>query len=146
MIIDSIQNIGRYAHLNPRFAQVADFLSTHKLEEMPNGHYEIDGQELFVNIVEAQPKKREDAKLETHDQMIDIQILLSGSEQHGFCPRALLAPATYDQGNDISFYDAAYDSLFAVHPGFAVIYFPEDAHAPAICGQPIRKAIFKVKK
>ncbi len=146
MIIDSIQNIGLYAHLNPRFSQVADFLATHKLEDMPNGHYELDGQNLFVNIVESQPKKREDAKLETHDEMIDIQILISGSEHHGFCPRAVLPPAAYDQSNDISFYDAAYDSLFAVLPGYAVIYFPEDAHAPAICEQPIRKAIFKVKK
>ncbi len=146
MIIDSIQNIGRYAHLNPRFLQVAEFLATHRLEEMTNGHYELDGSELFVNIVEAQPKKREDAKLETHDEMIDIQILLSGSEQHGFCPRGILPPAAYDQDNDISFYDAAYDSILAVQPGYAVIYFPEDAHAPAICDQPIRKAIFKVKK
>ncbi len=146
MIIDSIQNIGQYAHLNPRFLQVAEFLAAHKLEEMPNGHYEIDGLELFVNIVEAQPKKREDAKLETHDQMIDIQILLSGQEKHGYCPRGILPATSYDQSNDISFYDTAYDSIFAVHPGYAVIYFSEDAHAPAICEHPIRKAIFKVKK
>lgn len=146
MIIDNIKNISLYKALNPRFQRVAEFLSTHCLEDMPLGHYEIDGTELFVNIVEAKPKTVENARLETHNEMIDIQILLQGNEQHGFCPRSILEPSPYDANNDISFYDAPYDNIMKVYPGQAVIYFPEDAHAPAICEAPIRKAIFKVKK
>ncbi|MDD7302970.1 MAG: YhcH/YjgK/YiaL family protein [Bacteroidaceae bacterium] len=146
MIIDKIDNIGLYKELNPRFQLVAEFLQSHSLADMPLGHYEIDGRELFVNIVESDPKTREAARLETHNEMIDIQILLQGDEQHGFCPRSLLASAAYDADNDITFYSEPFDNIMRVFPGQAVIYFPEDAHAPAICESPIRKAIFKVKK
>ncbi len=146
MIVDKIENIGRYAFLNPRFEQVALFLKEHDLSNMANGHHVIDGDDLYVNIVEAQPKTREQARLETHNEMIDIQILLAGEEQHMFCPRTALAEVPYNQEDDISFYDEKTDNFMNLRPGYAVIYFTDDAHAPAICSETIRKAIFKVRK
>lgn len=146
MIICKIEHIGRYAALHPRFALVDDFLRSHDLSTMPLGHYEIEGKNLFVNIMEVMPKSRHEARLETHNEMIDIQILLQGKEQHGFAPRDTLCDTFYDKANDISFYDESYDNVMTILPGYAVIYFPEDAHAPAICEQRIRKAIFKVKQ
>lgn len=146
MIIDRIENIGKYAFLCDRFRQVADFLKTNDLDKMPNGCHVIDADNLFVNIVNSQPKSRKDARLETHNKMIDIQILLSGEEQHLFCPREGLSDAPYDEENDISFYEEQTDNIINLRPGLAVIYFPEDAHAPAICDEVIRKAIFKVRK
>ena len=146
MIIDRIENIEKYSFLCDRFRQVADFLKANNLNEMPNGCHVIDADNLFVNIVNSQPKSRKDAKLETHDRMIDIQILLSGEEQHLFCLRKELSEAPYDETNDISFYEEQTDNAIDLRPGLAVIYFPEDAHAPAICDKVIRKAIFKVRK
>lgn len=146
MIIDRIENIGKYAFLCERFRRVADFLKTNDLNAMPNGHHVIDAGNLFVNIVDSQPKTRDDAKLETHNEMIDIQILLTGEEQHLYAPREILNEAPYDAANDISFYEERSQNAIDLRPGLAVIYFPEDAHAPAICDQTIRKAIFKVRK
>lgn len=146
MIIDRIENIGKYSFMCERFRQVADFLTSHDLNEMPIGHHVIDAGNIFVNIVECQPKCRENAKLETHNEMIDIQILLTGEEQHLYIPRAFLSEAPYDEADDISFYEERSDNAIDLRPGLAVIYFPEDAHAPAICDKPVRKAIFKVRK
>lgn len=145
MIIDRIENIEKYSFLCERFHQVAAFLQSHDLSKMPNGHHVIDAGNLFVNIVEAQPKTRSDAKLETHDKMIDIQVLLTGEEQHLYTPRNFLGQAPYNETDDISFYEERTDNAIDLRPGLAVIYFPEDAHAPAICDKHIRKAIFKVR-
>ena len=146
MIIDRIENIGKYDFLCARLRQVADFLKANDLNKMANGHHVIDAENLFVNIVDSQPKSREDAKLETHNEMIDVQILLTGEEQHLYAPREILSPAPYDEANDISFYEERSENAISLPPGLAVIYFPEDAHAPAICSKTIRKAIFKVRK
>ncbi len=145
MIIDKIENIGRYAFLNPRFEQVAAFLKENDLNQMQKGKYVIDGDNLYVNVVESQPKTIKQAKLETHNKMVDIQILLSGTEQQLFCPRSILKEVPYNEQYDISFYTERAENALYLRPGYAVIYFPDDAHAPAICDQPIRKAIFKVK-
>lgn len=146
MIIDRIENIEKYGFLCPRFRQVTAFLKSNDLNAMPNGHHVIDGDDLFVNIVDSQPKARKDAKLETHNEMIDIQILLEGEEQHLYAPREILSEVPYDEANDISFYEECSNNAIDLRPGLAVIYFPEDAHAPAICDKTIRKAIFKVRK
>lgn len=146
MIIDRIENIGKYGCLCERLRQVADFLKTHDLGKMPNGHHVIDEGNLFVNIVECRPKTRDDARLETHNEMIDVQILLTGEEQHLYAPREILSESSYDAADDITFYEERAENVIELRPGLAVIYFPEDAHAPAICGKPIRKAIFKVRK
>ncbi len=145
MIVDKIENIGCYAFLNPRFEKVAQFLAENDLNQMTTGKHVIDGDELYVNIIEPQPKTREQARLETHNRMVDIQILLSGAEQNLFCPRATLPEAPYNEAHDITYYPGTAENVLALRPGYAVFYFPEDAHAPAICDQPIRKAIFKVK-
>ena len=49
----------------------------------------------------------DDAVIETHNRMIDIQIVLDNEEQIGYTPRAALPPADYDEKHDISFYPTA---------------------------------------
>jgi len=145
MIFDSIDNLHKYQDLNPRFPLVVHFLKEHRLEDLPLGKIEIDGQDLFVNIVDSPRKNRLEARIETHNRMIDIQMPISTPEIHGFTPRNLLDEVTYDSVNDISFYDGPAQSYFQVRPGQFVIYFPWDGHAPAIADVTFRKAIFKIK-
>lgn len=145
MIIDTLSNLERYASLNPLFPEVIKFINQHPLDTLPLGKHAILGDDLFVNIVDAQPKQRPEARLETHRQMIDIQVPLSGTEEHGWSPLSSLPEAAYDEASDISFYDGAASIYYHVSPMQMTIYFPEDAHAPAITPVTLRKAIFKVR-
>ena len=153
MIVDSIEQLERYAVLNPRFAAVAEFLRANDLSTMAAGKHEIQGDEIFVNIQDAPVKTREEARFETHRNMIDIQVPVSGTEEHGWCPRADLPVADYDATIDMTLHDpqapATIPSLastyFTLRPGQFAIYFPTDGHAPAITTTTLRKAIFKVK-
>ena len=153
MIVDSIEQLERYVPLNPRFAVVAEFLRNHDLAAMEAGKHEIQGDEVFVNIQNAPVKSREEARFETHREMIDIQIPVSGEEEHGWCPLKDLPAATYNAATDMTLHDPApqmpisalASTYFVLRPGQFAIYFPSDGHAPAISTSTLRKAIFKVK-
>ena len=74
MIIDTIENLGKYVALNPLFADVVEFLKNHDLQSMEPGKYPIKDKDLFMNLQVAQQRTKDTAFLETHIEMIDIQI------------------------------------------------------------------------
>lgn len=144
MIIDRLENLEKYVSLHPLFVQVHDYLNSTELETHETGVQHLKDKELFVTFAEAAPKAEEEAPLETHNRYIDIQIPLSGEERMGYACRSDLSPAPYDEERDISFYKERPDTFFCVKPGMFVIFFPEDAHAPAITPVTLRKVIVKV--
>ncbi|MBO4812232.1 MAG: YhcH/YjgK/YiaL family protein [Prevotella sp.] len=147
MIIDALDNLSLYETLNPLFGEVVEFLKNNNLAKMEAGKHAIKGDDLFVNIQHAKGRTPDTAVLETHRQMIDIQIPLDGPETFGFTPLGHLPEAPYDAEKDISFYpDLMAESFIDCQPGMFAIFFPQDGHAPCITFAPeIKKAIFKVK-
>ena len=147
MIIDTIDNLGKYVALNPLFADVVDFLKNHNLLTMEPDKYPIKGEDLFVNIQVAKQRTKETCFVESHVKMIDIQIPLSCEETYGYSPLDSLPDATYDAGKDMTIYEGVKPKDFVtLTPGMMVIFFPQDGHAPCIIDEPeIKKAIFKVK-
>jgi YhcH/YjgK/YiaL family protein len=145
MIIDKLENIARYESLNPLFGEAFRFLTSTDLHSVQPGKLTLQADDLWANFDVAPPKTIDDAKLETHDRYIDIQLPLSGSERMGYAPRADLSPAPYDADRDIAFYEQKPQNYLDVQPGMFVIFFPEDAHAPAITPVTLRKVIVKVK-
>lgn len=146
MILDTLENIGKYAALNPLFPKVVEYLQDTDFVNHEPGRVNIDGNKLFVNHNVTKGKTVDEAKLETHDAMIDIQIPLSCPEVMGFTPRQNLSEAEYNAQKDITFYPDRPEQYVTVHPGEFVIFFPQDGHAPCITPVPeYRKIIFKVK-
>lgn len=145
MILDDIRNLECYCSLNPRLARVIQYLKETDLATLPVGHHEIEGEDIFVNIMDCGPKGREDAPIETHNRMTDIQIPISASEEHGWVSRACLPEQAYDEANDVTFYEGLASNYFEVKVGQFAIYFPSDGHAPAITPVGLRKAIFKIR-
>ena len=147
MIIDKVENLEKYASINPLFPKVVEFLKANDLNKMEPGKYEIEGKDLFVNIQMAKGKTPAEAVIETHNKMIDIQIPLSDAETFGYTQRDLLPDVAYNEEKDITkIPDLAADSYLTCMPGMMAIFFPQDGHAPCIAGVPeIKKAIFKVK-
>ena len=147
MIIDTIDNLGKYVALNPLFADVVDFLKCHDLNTMEAGKYPIKEKDLFLNLQMAKGRSQEAAVLETHVEMIDIQIPLSGDETFGYTPLSDLPSFDYNAEKDITKYgDTKAQDYVTLEPGLMAIFFPQDGHAPCIIDEPeIKKAIFKVK-
>lgn len=145
MVIDTLENLGKYVSLNPLFKDVIDFVQSNDLNKLEAGKHQIKGADLFVNIQNAKGKTKEVALLETHKKMIDIQIPLSTSETFGYTPLCSLPEAEYNEVKDITKYEGLAETYVTCKPGEFAIFFPQDGHAPCISDEPeIKKAIFKV--
>lgn len=147
MIIDELKHLKDYESLNPLFSKVVEFITQHDLNTLEEGKHEIVGKDLFVNIQTAKGKTPDEAVIETHNKMIDIQIPLSAAETYGYTPREALPEAAYNEEKDITKIPGlAAESYVTAQPGCFAIFFPQDGHAPCIAGvDEIKKAIFKVK-
>lgn len=145
MIIDTLDNLGKYTALNPLFADVVAFVKDHDLNTMEEGKHPIKGGDLFVNITTAKGRSKEEAVLETHIAMVDIQIPLDTEETYGYTPLQDLPAFEYNAEKDITKYgDTQAQTYVTCRPGQMAIFFPQDGHAPCIANNDIRKAIFKV--
>ena len=145
MIIDKLENIGMYASVNPLFAQAIEFLKSTDLNAHELGKVVLKEGELFVNFAAARPKTKDDAKIETHNNFIDIQIPLTGTELMGYMPRTDLAEAEYNAEKDVTFYPGHATDYLTVKPGMFAIFFPGDAHAPGVTEVELKKVIVKVR-
>ena len=147
MIVDTIENLGKYVALNPLFADVVEFLKNHDLQSMEPGKYPIKDKDLFMNLQVAQQRTKDTAFLETHIEMIDIQIPITCAETFGYTPLCDLPAFEYNAEKDITKYgDTKPQTFVTVNPGQFAIFFPQDGHMPCIIDEPeIKKAIFKVK-
>mgnify|MGYP002622844015 CR=1 FL=1 len=147
MIIDKLENLSKYVALNPLFADVVEFLSSHDLNTLETGKYPIKDKDLFLNLQLAKGRDKNAAVLETHINMIDIQVPISGEETFGYTPLTDLPDFEYNAEKDITKYgDTKAQTYVTLKQGQMAIFFPEDGHAPCIADEPeIKKAIFKVK-
>ena len=146
MIIDTLDNLGKYVGLNPLFADVVEFMKQNDLNALEPGKHMIKDKDLFVNITTAKGRACEAAVLETHIEMIDIQIPLDCEETFGYTPLHDLPAFEYNAEKDITKYgDTLAQTYVTCRPGQMAIFFPQDGHAPCIAAQDIKKAIFKVK-
>lgn len=132
---------------NPYYAKAIEYIKTHNLNELENGKHFIDGENLFVNIVDSNLKTPQEARLEVHDKYIDIQIPLSKAETFGVTPRSecKLPDGEFNTEKDILFYKDPVTETITAQPGEIVTFAPETAHAPLIGEGTIHKAIFKVR-
>lgn len=146
MILDSLKNAASVQALHPLFKQAFEFIQKNDLSKMESGKTIIDGDKLFISVMEIDGKMSEAARLESHIKYIDIQVVISGVETMGWaaiehCTEAL---EPYNTENDLQFFGNKPSTLLTVNPGEFAIFFPEDGHAPGIGNGPIKKAVFKV--
>ena len=146
MIIDKIENLFKYINMNPLFADVVKFLESNDLNTLEEGKHEIKGTDLFVNVQAKPGKKLQDAVLEYHKKMIDIQIPVSDSETFGYTPVDELPEVEFDVQKDIAKLPGLEAQTYVtINPGQMAIFFPQDGHAPCISESGcLRKVILKI--
>ena len=53
MICDTLQHLVRYRGLHPNLDTAIDYLLTHDLAALPLGRTEVDGDKVFINLMDA---------------------------------------------------------------------------------------------
>lgn len=146
MILDILENAHCYETLNKGFAKAITFLLRPDLKKLDAERHEIDGDRVYAIVAKDLGRKKEEALLETHNKYIDIQFVLSGTDNMGWKPKALCKQVSkeYDEENDIEFFTDKPDAFLSVKDGTFAIFFPEDAHMPMISSELLHKVIIKI--
>ena len=146
MIVDSIKNAELYYSLSPRIKQAFDWLAKTNVLALEAGRHDIDGDNLFVNVMDVELKPREAAALEVHDRYIDIQIMVGETEEYGWSERCdCHSPREeFNRERDVQFFTDEPQMFFSLNERQFAIFFPEDAHAPMLGEGAVRKLIFKL--
>jgi len=125
------------------------FLKETDLETITPGRYELQGEDLFINVDEYQTRNEEDTRFEAHKKYADIQYLVSGTERIGIMPlQDTTVTEPYNELLDIAFLDADENNYSLASQENFFIFFPEDAHRPGLKdveNTPVRKVVVKVR-
>lgn len=148
MIIDSLEQSGKYLQVHPLFEQAFAYISKTDLSAIEVGKYDIaDGLKAIVSDKKGMTQAESCAKFECHNAHIDIQICIRGNETLGWKPRASCKNERepYNAEKDVMFYTDAPDMFFQLTDNQFAVFFPEDVHAPMIGEGEIKKIVIKVK-
>lgn len=149
MIFDSLKNCALYYALNPRLEKAFDAITKTDWEALEPGTHEIDGRDIYVNVMELELKKPAEAKLEVHNAYLDIQVLIRGEKEvFGWSERADVHKplGEFDAEKDVQLFGDVPQTYYTLRPGQFTILMPEDAHAPMVGEGCVRKIIVKVRK
>lgn len=135
--------------VNKKVEEALEYLSKIDLNSLPAGRYDVN-EDFYYMIQEYETKAREDAKLESHDKFIDIQMILEGTEAIETDVRDnLKVKVEYNPDKDVTFYhDDKVMMRTILTPGSYMVLFPENVHKPSLrIDEPVkvRKCVGKVR-
>lgn len=147
MILDSLSNSSNYESINPYFKQAFEFIKKTDWSKQELGKIYLDGDNCYINYMEADGKSSETARFESHKAYLDIQVPITATEQIGFIPTCELnePEAPYNAEKDIIFYKDKGDVLITVKPMHFTVFWPWDGHQPCIGQGKWRKLVVKIK-
>ncbi len=146
MICDTLNHLHLYKGFHKNLDTAIAFLAAHPLDTLPLGRTEVDGDEVFINTMDAALKPHADSHAEYHHLYADLQIDLTGGEGWGYetAPGTEVEPYHSDIGQ-VDRPDAIVGTL---GEGRFVLFFPGELHRPGVempdCST-VRKAVVKIK-
>ncbi|MBR5295728.1 MAG: YhcH/YjgK/YiaL family protein [Clostridia bacterium] len=151
MIIDNMKNCEKYFSVHKNFAKAFDFIQKVVEENYAPGKYEIDGVDVYANVLENTTKDDVDCKFEGHQNYIDIQFIASGVEVMQIADISkMTVKSEYNPEKDVQFYENFDKATTAViESGEYGIFFPHDIHKPCMSlngnKTAVKKIVVKVK-
>lgn len=147
MIFGNIQHEKTYSNLEEDIIRCFDYAKANSLIDLEKGSYEIDGQDIFVNIVGYETYDKEDRFWEAHRKYIDVHLMLDGCERIDINFIENLEQREYQEEVDFLPLDGKPNGYVELRKGDFLVCYPEDAHMTAIKvneKEVAKKAIFKV--
>ncbi|MEG1131271.1 MAG: YhcH/YjgK/YiaL family protein [Romboutsia sp.] len=147
MIFGSINHEKTYANIDKDLLTCFEYAKKNKLVDFEKGSYQIDGDNIFVNIVEYETCEKEERFWEAHKKYIDIHLMLEGIERIDVGFIESLQQKEYQEKDDFLPLEGEASGCVNLSKGDFLVCYPEDAHMTAIKvneKKKIKKAIFKV--
>ena len=148
MIFGNLRDKEAFGYLDAAIKECFDYAANNDLLNYEKGSHPIDGDRLFVNIVEYTTTTPENRFWEAHRDYLDLHLMLRGTEQidlnfidnmeqKEFVPKDDFLPLEGDPNAHVVLTD-----------GDFLICYPKDGHRTAVAvngPETIKKAIFKIR-
>ncbi|WP_406908248.1 N-acetylneuraminate anomerase [Citrobacter freundii] len=149
MISDELRSLPS-AGLHPVLQQALTLAIAANPQEKTPGHYALQGDTIFMNVMQFATQSPEQKKAELHQQYIDIQVLLSGEERilFGMTDSARQCDEMHVEDDYQLCSEIADEQAIVLKPGRFAIFMPGEPHKPGcMVGGPgeIKKVVIKVR-
>ena len=146
MIKDNLNRAETYFGLSENIKIGLSWIMNNDLKNMPDGRYEINDN-IYANVQSYMTK--DDAPYEAHRSYIDIQYMIEGEELAGVTDyKNCTTTEKYDSDKDCEFLKCnTKESFYSIKTNEFFIFFPHDAHKPALKineNKPVKKVVVKV--
>lgn len=148
MVFGNIRDLKDFGYLEENVRKCFDYAREHDLLSYEKGSHPIDGDELFVNIVEYETTTPENRFWEAHRQYLDLHFMLRGPEQIDVNFIDNMEQKEFVEKDDFLPLEGDPNSHVILNAGDFLLCYPADAHRTAVqVGAPatIKKAIFKIR-
>lgn len=148
MIFGNVNNLDEYPFLEEQVKECFAYAKEHDLAGYEKGSHEIDGERLFVNIVEYETVKAKERFWEAHKNYLDVHLMLNGTEQIDLNFIQNMELKEFVPKDDFLPMEGEKNSSVILRDGDFLICYPSDGHRTAVAvdgSQKIKKAIFKVR-
>ncbi len=148
MIFGNIQNLEEYPFLEEQIKECFAYAKEHDLASYEKGSHEIDGERLFVNVVEYTTTTASERFWEAHRQYLDLHLMLHGTEQIDLNFIENMDLKEFVEKDDFLPMEGEKNSSVILRDGDFLICYPSDGHRTAVAvdePEAIKKAIFKIR-
>ena len=149
MMSDELRSLPS-AGLHPDLQQALTLAVAANPQEKTPGRYELQGDNIFMNVMQFATQSPEQKKAELHREYIDIQVLLSGEERilFGMTDSARQCEEMHVEDDYQLCSQIADEQAMVLKPGRFVIFMPGEPHKPGCVVQApmhIKKVVIKVR-
>lgn len=149
MMSDELRSLPS-AGLHPVLQQALTLAVGENPQEKTPGRYELQGDNIYMNVMQFATQSPEQKKAELHREYIDIQVLLSGEERilFGMTDSARQCEEMHVEDDYQLCSQIADEQAMVLKPGRFVIFMPGEPHKPGCVVQApmdIKKVVIKVR-
>lgn len=148
MIFGNMNHTEEFSFLTEEVKACFTYVKEHDLISYEKGSHEINGDNLFVNVVEYTTTTPENRFWEAHKEYIDVHVVLQGKEQIDLNFINNMQLKEYVQKDDFLPMEGEKNASVILKPGDFLVCYPNDAHRTAVAveaSETVKKVIFKVK-
>ena len=149
MMMGEVQSLPS-AGLHPALQDALTLALAARPKEKAPGRYELQGDNIFMNVMTFNTQSPVEKKAELHEQYIDIQLLLNGEERilFGMAGTARQCEEFHHEDDYQLCSAIENEQTINLKPGMFAVFMPGEPHNPGcVVGEPgeIKKVVVKVK-
>ena len=149
MVFDRLENLTAYTGLCKNLETLISYLEEHHLADLPAGKTVVDGEKVYIKIIEGPGKPSQYMDYEVHEKYVDVHVAGEGCElfEVALGDTTLVKPYTVEGDKELALVSGPVSGNGVLDPERFVLFLPGEAHKTRIKaagGDELRHALIKV--